>query len=299
MALTFAQARTICQARIADSSNSTAVDQAIDQAQREVCRAKRWPELMGRAFFLTSAAYSTGTVAVANGATTWTLTGGTFPTDAATLLYRLSLGLSSPWYEVVTRTDGTHIETAAFQGSTVTASGFLIYKSHYSLPSTVDRVEQLWLHDSGEARELENAVTDSHVTDFTHYPSGPGVPTHFMSIERDASGNRQILLGPETPDAVYRVEYTYKRKPTAGTLALDDTRWPIILARACAILYEPEFYDRHLQAQAEYERLLKKEWADELETETQGFVLGEGRVNRPDWGFDGLIGRGTVPEPTT
>lgn len=300
MALTFAQARTILQSRIADSSNSTAVDQALNQAQREVARARRWPELMARTFVNTVAPYTTGTIAVANGGTTWTLTGGTFPAALASGVYRLALSVSSPFYPVVTRTDGTHAETLAYQDDTETAAEYIAYKSHLSLASTVDRVESMWLHRGGDAIELVNATTDQQVSDFTHYPTGVGVPTHYLMIERDGSGYRQVLLGPDTPDDVYRIEYVYRKKTTDDTFTgnLDESRWPVILAKASSILYEPEFYDRHLQAEAEYERLLAKEWANESEVETQGGRVGQARVDYPTWDMSSLMGRGRVQDPT-
>lgn len=300
MALTFAQAQTILQSRIADSSNTTAVAQALNQAQREVARARRWPELMVRAFVNTVAPYSTGTVAIANGATTWTLTGGTFPTDVATGGYRLALSISDPWYTITTRTSGTSVETAAYQDDTETASAFIAYKAHYSLASAVDRVEEMWLHRGGDAVELVSATTDQQVTDFTHYPTGTGAPTHYYMMERDSSGNRQVLLGPDAPDDVYRIEYVYRKKTTDDTFTgnLDETRWPVILARASAILYEPEFYDRHVAAQREYERLLSMEWANESEVETQHVRVGQSRIDVPGWDMGSLMGRGRVQDPT-
>jgi len=301
MPLTFEQARTILQSRIADSSNPTAVDQALNQAIREVMRAKRWPEVMSRAFFNTVAAYSTGTVATV-GTTSVTLTTGTWPTDVASGKYRFALSVSDPWYQVATRSSGAIILLSdAYIDADVTASSYIVYKSHYSLAYNVDRVEEIWLHKDGESVNLDNAATDERVSDFLHYPSGPGVPTHYYNMERDSSGYRQILLGPETPDDVYRIEYTYKRKAIPDVLAgnLDESRWPVVLARASSILYEPEFYERHLSAQAEYERLLKIEWENEGESETQHVRVGQNRV---DYGIDGwpasLIGYGRVQDPS-
>lgn len=296
MALTFAQARTILQSRIADSSNSTAVDQAINQAQREVARARRWPELMVRAFFLTVPAYETGTVAFTNGGTTWTLTGGTFPTDVATGGYRIAKSVSDPWYTIATRTDGTNVETAAIQEATVTASTFVAYKAHYSLASAVDRVEQMWLHKDGGVVELVNAATDQEVTDFSHFPTGVGTPCAFYMMERDSSGNRQVLLGPDVPEDATRVEYVYRRKTTDDTFTgnLDESRWPVILARAGAILYEPEFYDRSVAEMTRYERLLAAEWANENEVETQTVRVGQNRVSRPGFNPEDVWSRGDV-----
>lgn len=293
--MTFAQARTIVQAAIADSSNSTFVDQCIDQAQREVARARRWPELMVRAFVNTVAAYQTGTIAVANAGTTWTLTGGTFPTDVATGGYRIALSVNDPWCTIVTRTDGTHVETAAYQGTTQTASAYVAYKSHYSLASTVDRVEEVWLHDSGRAVQLENATNDARLTDWSHHPTGVGTPTRFYSMERDSSNNRQVLLGPDTPDAIYRMEFVTRKKTTDGTLSLDDSRWPVILARALSLAYAPEFYDRSQVEWAKYLTLLAQEWGNENEVETQAVMLGQGRLDYPQ--REDFLSRGTVVFP--
>lgn len=296
MAVTFAQARTIVQAAIADSSNSTFVDQCLDAAQQEVARARRWPELMTRSFFNTEAPYSTGTVAT-NGTTTVTLTGGTWPSTVASAKHRFALSYAAPWYQVATRSsDSVVLLAQAYVDDNVSASTYVAYRSHYSLASDCDRVEELWIHDGGTAVPLINASTDKLVSDFTHYPTGAGTPSHYLSIERDASGYRQILLGPVTPDDVYRVEYTYRKKITAGTLSLDDSRFPVILARALSLAYAPEFYDRSQAEHAKYERLLRDEWARESESETTGVRVGQGRVDFPG-GYDptsSVWNRGTV-----
>ena len=287
MAVAYANLRTIIQRDIADSSNATAVDQAIDQAQREIARLRKWPELMTRAFVNTTAPYegtSAITVEVTNASTTVTLTGGTWPTDIASGLYRFALSLSDPWYGVATRSSGTIILLAqAYQDDSDTSTDFIAHKPHISLASAVDRVESIWLHQGGEAHELVNAATDEHLTSFEHYHSGPGVPTHYLNIERDASGNRQILLGPETCDDVYRLEYVYRRKTTDGTLTanLDESRWPLIACRAKAILYEAEQYDRSLQEMQRFEKLLRDEWASENESETSHVRIGQSRVSYP------------------
>lgn len=302
MALSFAQARTIAQGRIADSSDNDAVDQALNQAQREVARARRWPELIVRAFLTTVAAYDTGTVAVTNGSATVTLTDGVWPADIATNpAYRFALSPSDPWYTVSARDSDTQITLADnYVGATGSGKSYVVYRSHYVLPSAVDRVEEMWLHDDGRMVPLRHVTTDQQVTEFLHYPSGPGVPTAWYSMERASGGERQVLLGPATPDAIYRVEYTYKKKTTDGTLSLDESRWPVVLARACALLYEPEFPERAALAQREYKRLLRDEWASESESQTQSVRVGQSRVRYPSSGgyLDDLMGHGRVQDPS-
>lgn len=301
--LTYDQARTICQSRIADSSDDTAVEQALDQAQREVCRARRWPELIKRAFFNTEAAYETGTVAVAASGTTWTLTGGTYPTNAATYKWRIALGVSSPWYEVTARGSDTAVTTAAYQSTAETAADFIIYRSHYRLAADVDRVEEMWIHGSNSVVPLLYAPTDQAATEFMHYPSGPGIPTHYYPYERDSTGRHQMLLGPATPDDEYRVEYTYRKKATDGQFDgnLDETRWPLIVSRALSILYEDEFPNRSLMEYQKYDRLLKKEWNEESETETQEIRMGDARYRYPgsDSYLRNLPGFGKTDYPST
>lgn len=300
MAVTFANARTILQAHIADSSDDTFADQCLNVAQREVARARRWPELIVRDFFNTEAAYETGTIAVTENTTTVTLTSGVWPANIETNLWRFALSISDPWYEVATRTGDTSMELADnYVQDTETASSYIVYRSHYSLASAVDRIEGIWLHDAGQAIQLVNAATDQQVTEFLHYPSGPGTPTHYYPMERDASGNRQILLGPETPDTVFRVEYVYKKDTTDGTLGLDDARWPVVLARALSLAYAPEYYERSIAEYQKYLRLLDEEWAREMEAPINVRV-GDSRVRYPggDTYLDNLLGYGRVSDPT-
>lgn len=285
MALTFAQARTMIQARVADSSDNATIGYYLNQAQREVARARRWPELMVTGtFFTTVAAYSTGTVAVANAGTTWTLTGGTYPTDVATGSYRIALSLTDPWYTITTRTDGTHVETATYQEDTETASAFVAYKSHYSLAAAVDRVEEVWLHRPGGSVRLVEVQTDDGLTDWLHHPSAVGVPSRFYNYTRDSSGNKQLLLGPETPDDVYRVEYVYRKKTTDDTFVgnLDESRWPVIVARAQAMAYEAEYPQRAATEMARYQVLLREEWGNDEESETPSIVIGQNRALYPE-----------------
>jgi len=304
MALTFAQARTILQGRIADSSDDTAVDQALNEAQREVARARRWPELMvDNAFINTLALYSTGTVVATEDSTTVTLTDGVWPATVASSKWRFALSVSDPWYEVATRSSDTVILLKeAYIGDTVSASSYVVYQSHYDLSSAVDRVEEAWVHDSGRHVPLFNAATDKQVTEFLHRPSGPGVPTHYYNAARTTAGTRRIQLGPNTPDDVYRVEYTYRKKTTDDTFVgnLDESRWPVILAKASEILYEPEFPQRALAAEAKYNRLLTAEWAAESESEVQDVTVGQTRMRYPhqqDY-LGRLPGFGRVSDPT-
>lgn len=301
MAVVFADLLTILQADIGDSSNSTYATQCLNDAQRRVARLRRWPELMVRAFVNTVATYSTGTVAVTENSTTVTLTGGTWPSDVASGSYRFALSESDPWYTVATRSsDSVILLSQAYVDATNASTNYVAYKAHISLASAVDRVEEMWVHKAGEAVPLINAETDETVSDFLHYPSGTGSPSHFLNIERDGSGNHQVLLGPNAPDDVYRVEYVYRKKTTDGTYSLDESRWPLVLCLAKSLAYEREHYDRSLEEMRRFEVLLKKEWESESESETDGVRVGDSRVRFPgnhDW-HNYLMGYGRVADPS-
>lgn len=302
MTITYQNAVDLIQTSIADSSDTNFVHACLDHAQQKVCRARRWPELMvDNTFFNTLAAYSTGTVAVTENSTTVTLTDGVWPTAVASSKYRFALGNSAPWYEVATRSSDTVILLKeAYIGDTATGSDYLVYQSHYDLATAVDRVEEMWLHDTSQPVALINASTDQEVTEFLHYPSGPGTPTHFYSSARTTRGTRRVQLGPETPDDVFRVEYTYRKKPTDGTFSgnLDESRWPVIVSRALALAYGPEFPSRAASEYMKYQFLLKEEWGEESETETQIIRIGDTRMRRPYTNHDRVFGRGTVKGPS-
>ena len=302
MALTFAQGLTIIQARIGDASDSTADTQALNAAQRKVAKARFWPELRKRAFFNTSAAFESSsgvTVAVTNGSTTVTLTGSTWPSNIDE--YRIALSPSDPFYDVATRSSDTVILLAeAYQDDTATGQEFTAYKSIYSLASDVVSHEEFWLHEQGRAVPLIYAATSEQVSEFHHYVGGTGTPTHVMPYERGSSGNKQVYLGPETPDDVFRVEYTYKKDTTDGTLTLDDDKWPLVLELATAIRYEIEHPQRAARAMKNYRRMLDEDWAMEGDGELQEVRSGDTRwrYTSSDWYLENLPGYGRVQDPT-
>lgn len=299
MAIVFADMLSDLQRNVGDSSATTFHTRCLNVAQRKVARARRWPELIDRKFFNTEAAYSTGTVAITVDTATVVLTGGVFPSTVASSTYRFALGNTDPWYGVSVRDSDTQVTLADnYIDATVTASSFIVYKSHYTLDATVDRIEEVWLHSSGNTVPLVNAVTDEQVTEFIHYPSGPGEPTHYYPMERDATTatTRQILLGPATPDDVYRVEYVFKKKTTDGTFSLDESRYECVMAYAEYLAYKPKHQERSAAALRRYHVELGTEWTDEGETTDKGFIMGDTRVRYPGEGYDygRIIGDGTV-----
>lgn len=302
MAISFSQAKTLLLNQLGedDTATDTFAGQCLDMAQRDVARAHNWPELYVRAFFVTSALYSTGTVAVTNTSATVTLTGGTWPSDVATGAYRFALSTGSQWYKVATRSSDSVILLAAdgsgtgYVGATGTGLSYVVYKVIYTLPTAVDRIEGMVLHDGTRAVPLTQTPSEAWLTDFGLFPNGSGVPTRYMTVERDASGTVQVMLGPAAPDAVYRVECLYRRQITEGTFVLGEPLVDLVICRAQALLYARDHYQRYLAEMRLYREALRDEIYRSGDSEQPAITLGLGRAMGTHDYLERLLDYGTV-----
>lgn len=112
----------------------TEINEAINDAFAMIAKERRWPWYLSPGYITTAASYSTGTLTATNGSAVVTLSGGTFPTYAASG----ELSVSGQWYTISTRDSGTQITLAtAFTGTTVAATTgtWLVYQDAYTLPS--------------------------------------------------------------------------------------------------------------------------------------------------------------------
>lgn len=128
---TLADLRTYCADQWGDKSSTKAVrvyDRLINAAHREIAQASRWSYFRKEAYVQLKAPYSTGTVEMSNGATSATLTGGTWPTDAANAVLIVS-GDTDVAFEVSSR-DSTTVLTLGATWIQSSASG-LTYSLHY------------------------------------------------------------------------------------------------------------------------------------------------------------------------
>lgn len=278
-----------------DAATTTLAGQALDLAQRDVARAHPWPELFTQAFVNTSDDYSTGTVALTNGDETVTLTGGTFPTTVVTRLFRFALSAGSQWYGVATRTDDTHIELSqAYVGTTTTSTSYVLYRNTIVLVAAVDRVGSIWLHNGTTVTELEYVPSAQWLMDFGHFPTGLGPPTHYTDWGRDSSGVVVIMVGPQAPDAEYRLEYTYRAKVTDGSFSLSEPLIDLVICRAQAIMFQRDHFQRYLLKMREYREMLREEIYRSGDVENPGITLGAGRLLGVNDYLTDLMDYGTV-----
>lgn len=119
----------------ANAQLEEAVNAALKVVSRDLSEHSWW-ETEG--FLTLRASYTAGTVAVASGGTTVTLTSGTWPAWAASG----EIYLDGTWYPVATRTDDTTLALAnAYVGDALTASSYQLAQIAYAMPAD--------LHDIG------------------------------------------------------------------------------------------------------------------------------------------------------
>jgi hypothetical protein len=107
----------------------------------------------------TTAAYSTGTIAVTNGSATVTLTGGTFPSGAAGMVVIIR---GRP-YEISTRDSGTQLTLAQnFPGDSGTGLTYSVAQWDYDLPDNFGHFAGP-IHFAPNTNEPRITVTGEHV----------------------------------------------------------------------------------------------------------------------------------------
>lgn len=115
--------------------------EAVDDALEYLSLQKQWPFYHQDGQVTVNAAYETGTIAITNGATTVTLTGGTFPTWAASgLLY-----VDGQSYRISSRDSSTQLTLAtAWNQASVSGESYVLAQHSYSLPSNLQRFDQIF-----------------------------------------------------------------------------------------------------------------------------------------------------------
>lgn len=100
-----------------------------------------WPYMHRFGVIDFNAAYTTGTIAITSGTATVTLTGGTWPTWAASG----DIYLNGQSYRVSTRTSATVLTLAeTFNGDDVSGSSYTLAQHRYALPSDLLRIDQIY-----------------------------------------------------------------------------------------------------------------------------------------------------------
>lgn len=188
-----------------DSADNTLLGRWLNTSQRIIAGAADWPFLRATnpLIIQTVADISTGTVTVAAGATSATLSSAPAASVAGSYIQFAS---SDDWYEITAHTaatTGLTISPAAISANTTAT--YTIRKFYYSLSSAVDRI--LSIRQATTPFQLNEMSRDSFLK-FKPDPDTTGTPKLFSYAGLDSSSVPQVTLWP-TPDAVINLQVDY------------------------------------------------------------------------------------------
>jgi hypothetical protein len=159
-------------------------------------------------------AYTTGTIAVANGSSTVTLTSGTWPTWAASGEVRID----GVWCPVLTRDSSTVLTLrSAWNGTAVTAGTYILAQFAYTLPSDLQRLDQ-FLDDKN--RPWRSAPVSLATLQTTKAAWSYGQATPSMH----AIGKDKVWVWPY-PTSATLMNVLYYRRPAKLASGSDTADW--------------------------------------------------------------------------
>jgi hypothetical protein len=177
---------------------------AIQRAYNEVTTLRDWAYYHVHGRVITQAPYSTGTVTSSSG--TVTLTGGTWPSWAATGAY---IRIGEEIARVASRTSDTVIVLDATVGlkANVTSQPFILYRTCYRLPSDFRNLDE----PSDEYNWWAGLyVTPDEAMKLERVSNSSGAPYHWTVIkDPDSSGWALKLIG--YPTTAETIDFTYRR----------------------------------------------------------------------------------------
>lgn len=206
---------------VLDTANGNADDRAvrvarraIQEAYRDLPRRRLWTYYQTRAVLWTSAPYSTGTVVFdltgGSNERELTLTGGTWPSDAA----KGWVVIGAKRYRVASRVSSTVLTLDANYnpGSDIASTTYVWYRDTYPLPENCRSIDQL--------AELEFVLWPSLGTPgelqtlFLQF-GDPSTPRQYCLLPDESNPGAMAVMFHPPPDNDYRFEYTYSRRPGA------------------------------------------------------------------------------------
>lgn len=116
----------------------------VNDALAYLATAKDWPFLLRHGVIDFVAPYTTGTIAITTATTTVTLSGGTWPSWAASG----HLVIDSQLYEVASRDSDTQLTLSeTFNGDTISAGSYTLMQYRYTLPTDLLKIKEILLGD--------------------------------------------------------------------------------------------------------------------------------------------------------
>jgi len=208
--------------RMVRNANGTQADteikQAVNDALDMIAQERLWPRYKTHGELSLAGEYSTGTIAIVQASTNVTLTGGTWPTAAASF----KLLIDGKVYRIASRTSGTVLVlTTAWADASITGESYVLFRDEYTLPSDCMRMGRL-LPGTGWAASPE-PVGFEQILEFQNASAtGQKYPSCWAIHGSGASD--KILLYPYPSDPNH-LAFWYYRKPAALTASVDEGDW--------------------------------------------------------------------------
>lgn len=190
-------------------SDTNLVRRATRNAVTRVAAAHPWGYLEEHQRIVTNAPYTTGTLAITNGSTTVTLSGGTFPSWAAH--GELVVSGDAPAYPVASRDSDTQLTlVTAFQETTVTAASYSLHRLAYDLAADFREGVQVYQEDN---QALEYISPNEWLRRHRSDPASDGDPVAYTIMGSAETDQRMAVRFYPAPDA-------------AATFDVIGVRWP-------------------------------------------------------------------------
>lgn len=197
----------------------TIAQQAVDDALEMISLARKWPYFHGDSSGMPgrislNTAYSTGTIAVSNGGTTVTLTGGTWPTWAASGEIRID----GVWCPVLTRDSSTQLTLrSTWNGSAQSGATYTLAQFAYSLPTDLQRLDVILDDKNRPWRSAPCSLATLQVQK-TALVFGQVTPS-MHAVAKD-----KLWVWPY-PSADTQLNVMYYRRPAKLTSGSDTADW--------------------------------------------------------------------------
>lgn len=205
------------------SYDDTRLQRWINMAQQYICGSENWPFMYYHEIIQTVVDITTGTVAVAVGGTTITLTDA--PTESCTERF-IRFGSDSNWYKIAAHTAAATTATispAYYGSSNLTASTYKIRKLFYATSTPLDSIYTVKKMAPGRFLESSNS-RDADVF-LPLFWDGGAVYKYISSVPDTMGGARISFL--YSPSSVENMQVTGVKKLVDLSASTDQSLIPV------------------------------------------------------------------------
>jgi hypothetical protein len=204
-------ARRQCRDGIGGRTNAV-INEAINSALLRIAKGLSGPFYDETATLYVYGSYSTGTIAITNGAAAVTLTGGTFP---STLTATWEIRIDGQYYKIASRDSDTQVTLAAdWHLTTLTASEYVVYCDRYSLTANMLKIGERLYFGRDWPYGPDPVAYETLVGAKEGGTEGSSRP-NLWAVRKD-----EVVVWPH-PTANSVVNYVYVRRP--AKVAFDES----------------------------------------------------------------------------